>query len=250
MKHSKLVPFALLKKERLTITKIAQLTIDFYRNLSLDNDNYSKLKIVSEKKSLFENIQIQDSNAVEILAHEILHQNTDKIIEMDKVENPDINFIFKETFISYALQTRIDIDTLITLDFCFSVSKHLGSSIGSIVVNDECFNTFSKAKLFLETLETSFPTEYSVIKFSDREFSKIARVYKAPLGWITYFSKDSEISIPDDLEGIEYEHTDTGKYLILTREDFTTDKEIYDAHKQKLLDTMEEIKRRVPEYGK
>ncbi len=56
--------------------------------------------------------------------------------------------------------------------------------------------------------------------------------------------------MPDDLKGIEYEHTDKGKYLILTREDFTADKEIYEAHKQKLLKLMEEIKRSVPDYSK
>ena len=88
------------------------------------------------------------------------------------------------------------------------------------------------------------------VHFLGSSFLEITKAFKKPLGWITYFSNDYEIPIPDNLEGIEYEHTDKGKYLILTREDFTTDKEAYEAHKQKLLEVMEEIKRRVPEYGK
>jgi hypothetical protein len=81
-------------------------------------------------------------------------------------------------------------------------------------------------------------------------FFEATKQFKRPLGWITYFSNDCKPEIPNDLKGIEYEFTDKGKYLILTREDFTADKETYEAHKQKLLNLMDEIKNRVPEYSK
>lgn len=247
MKQSKLVPLAILKSESLTIEEIAKLTIDFYKEISINDDNYSHIQIVSEKEPLFFNIHISDTDAIERLAKEILHQNLEKIIEMDKEENPSTNFLFKNTFISFALKTQAENETLSTLDFCFSTSKQLDSSIGSIVINEKCFSSYSTAKLFLDVLQKHFKINYSVIKIADREINKVARGYKAPLGWITYFSNNYEISIPNDLNGVEYEFTDNGKYLILTKEVPTNDMEM---NKQKLLSVMEEIKRRVPEYSK
>jgi hypothetical protein len=68
------------------------------------------------------------------------------------------------------------------------------------------------------------------------------------LGWITYFSNDY-LKIPTDLHDIEYEFTTNGKYLILTREDFTISKHTYELYRQKLADVMEEIKLKVPEFS-
>jgi hypothetical protein len=246
MEHSKLLPLGILKKERLTIAQIAKLVINFYKNLAVVDNDYSQINIISEKKSLLQSINVSDSNASQYLANEILHQNIDDIRKIDKVDNPDINFS-RDAIISFGLEAKTYVETLITLSFSFSTKL---PGIACIVVNQKCFDTFRKAKFFLETFEKSFPIEYSVIKISDQELNKVARGYKAPLGWITYFSKDYEIPIPDDLEGIEYEHTNNGKYLILTRDDITKDTETFQFNKNKLLDVMEEIKRRVPEYSK
>jgi hypothetical protein len=72
---------------------------------------------------------------------------------------------------------------------------------------------------------------------------------KYPFGWFTYFSDENKIKIPDDLEGVEYEYTGKGKYIILTRDDFTVSKEAYEIQRDKLLAIMEEVKERVPEYS-
>jgi hypothetical protein len=84
------------------------------------------------------------------------------------------------------------------------------------------------------------------VKVSDMDFLRASKLYVYSLGLITYFSNDYEIPIPDYLEGIEYEHTDKGKYLFLAKEYLVDD----EKKKQKLLEIMEEIKRRVPEYSK
>ncbi|WP_075604139.1 hypothetical protein [Saccharicrinis aurantiacus] len=135
------------------------------------------------------------------------------------------------------------------MNFSFQHSDNFKSKIGNIVTNPICFDSFEKAKFFLDTTKESFLVDYSVIKIFDKDINKVARGYKAPLGWLTYFSNDYEIAIPDDLEGIEYEHTETGKYLILTRE-IPISAEKQEANKQKLLSLMGEIERRVPEYSK
>jgi len=130
------------------------------------------------------------------------------------------------------------------------MGSNQSNGIGTISFSKSETKDFDWYFTLLKGISEGFITNYSKIGFIDTPFNQNCKSYKSPLGWITYFSNDYEIPIPDDLEGIEYEHTDKGKYLILTREDFTTDKETYEAHKQKLLDVMAEIKERVPEYGK
>ncbi len=71
---------------------------------------------------------------------------------------------------------------------------------------------------------------------------------KNPFGWITYFANDYDVKIPDDLEGVECEHTDKGKYSILTREDFSGSKEEYEAQRDKLLGLMKTVREDCPEY--
>lgn len=246
MANSKLIPLVFLKEEKIPIIQIAKLIINFYQKLALVDANYNEVNIVSEKKALHQNIDINNSNADQHIAEEILNHNIDDIRKVNGVTNPDIYFS-RDDMISCALEAKVDKETLLTLRYSFST---FSPRIGSIVVNEVCLDTFEKAKFFLETIEQSFSIGYSVIKIFDRELNKAARSYKAPLGWITYFSNDYEISIPDDLEGIEYEHTDKGKFLILTRDDITTDPVKLETGKQQLLELMEEIKDRVPEYGK
>ena len=73
-------------------------------------------------------------------------------------------------------------------------------------------------------------------------------IYENRLGWITYFSNDYEIQIPNDIEGFDCEYAENGKYLIATREDFTVSKEAYQVQKEKLLKAMEYLGRSVPGY--
>lgn len=245
MEHSNLVPLVILKKQRLPIIQIARLIINFYKNLEAIDINFSRINIIADKASLYQNINVNHENATQDLAGEILNQNINDIRKFNNVIKPDIGFSM-DNMVSIGLETKIIEDTLITLSYSFSNKL---PRIASIVVNKKCFDSFEKAKIFLEIVEKSFSIEYSVIKVSDRDINKISRRYKAPLGWITYFSNDYEISVPNDLEGIQYEHTENGKYLILTKEN-PTDSAVLDTNKEKLITLMEEIKERVPNYGK
>lgn len=251
MEHSKLVPIIVLKKERLTILEIASSVIEFYSNLAKCNNYYRKVSIVSEKPSLYGSIDVNESEAKHLLAEEILNRNINDLIKQDEIKKPDIHFLMNKALISFSLDTMIGDDPFATLNFCFTTSKNLNTSIGSIVINKECFNSFKKAKEFLDLATQSFNVEYSALKISDRPLNRIARAFKAPLGYITYFSNDYELDIPNDLEGVEYEHTEKGKYLILTRDNLTfEDESEIKLYSDKLANLMETIADRVPEYKK
>ncbi len=107
--------------------------------------------------------------AAQSLADEILLQNIDDIRNINKVDSPDTSFS-RDEMISFALEAKIDGETLITLSYSFSTKL---PRIGSIVVNHKCFDTFEKAKCFLESVEKSFSIEYSVIKISDRDINNL-----------------------------------------------------------------------------
>ncbi len=247
MEHSEYFPYTELFKEKLSIARIAELVLSFYKRLAIENSDFNKLYLVSERPSLYDSIDIQKSDAQKILADEILNQNIEDIRKQDKVENPGIDYS-RDASVLFSLEAKTGKETLIILNFSFGTK--IKSSIGAIAINKYCFDSYDKAKFFLDAEVAVFNVIYSILKIRERDFTRKTRAFKVPLGWITYFSDDSEWGIPDDLGGIEYEHVDEGKYLILSREDITSDSEKLEAGKQKLLEVMEEIKRRVPEYGK
>ena len=70
------------------------------------------------------------------------------------------------------------------------------------------------------------------------------------MGWITYFSFDYDIPIPNDLDGIEIEYICNGKYLILSKEDISVQEEKLELCKQKIISTMKQIENKCPDYSR
>jgi hypothetical protein len=103
----------------------------------------------------------------------------------------------------------------------------------------------------LDSFTVYSDTLYASARPKDTDYLQVSlESYVYTLGLITYFSNELEIKIPDDLEGIDYEYTDKGKYLILSTNNFPKDKETLVECKNKLLEIMKEIKERVPAYSK
>lgn len=184
---------------------------------------------------------LSKEEAVKIISSAILNFSKYDIAKYEKEQNPTIEY---------------------SRDFGFSFVLSYGQAMSFNIITG-C-STANGLSLLSYNSNSSFEYYYSILRaivtgsnairgavgIRDLPFQKSCKNIVAPLGWITYFSRDFKPEIPNDLEGIEYEFIDKGKYMILTREDFTTDKETYEAHKQKLLNVMEEIKRRVPKYSK
>lgn len=197
--------------------------------------------VENQKDFSFRIDDISREEAVKMISSTILNFSKYDIAKHEKEQNPTIEY---------------------SRDFGFSFALTYGQVISFNMIIG-CSTANGLSLFFDRTNSSSFEWHYSILKaivsgshairgavgIRDLPFQKACKDVVAPLGWITYFSKDYKPEIPDNLEGIEYEHTDKGKYLILTREDFTVDEEIYKAHKQKLLRLMEEIKRRVPGYS-
>lgn len=248
MKHSKIVPLIVLNRKVFSIIEITELIIDFYKKLSENNIYYKLIYIISEKKPLNQIIDVQDINSVHLLSEEILHQNIDDIRKVDGIDNPDVNYRRDEKGgIGLGLGTKVEEETFITLNYSFYLNR---STIGSIVVNELCFDSFLKAKMFLEIANNVFSVNYSVMKIMDISLNEIARGYFFPLGWITYFSNSHQDTIPDDLDGFIDEFTDNGKYIILSKEDFISDPKKLEPSIKKLILCLKHIENKSPSYSK
>ncbi len=231
------------KKE--SILSISERVINTFYLLSLSDSIFGNLKVIAQPNGFYKPIILSSNNqdCINELSEAILDYSLSDIRSSDGIDYPNTDYSR-----SYGFTFAINFSNLITLTFKMGSSESNG--IGTISFSKSMTKDFVWYFTLLKGMSEGFKTNYSKIGFIETPFNKNCKSYKFPLGWITFFSNDYETPIPNDLQGIEYEHTEKGKYLILTREDFTTDKEIYEMHKQKLLDIMEEIKRRVPEYGK
>ena len=246
MNIESVTPLVILKKERLSIGEMATLVVNFYKKFAAVDSGYNQLSIVSEKKSVYQSIDIHDVDAISFLAEEIINQNIEDIRKRNNVDKVDFNFS-RENMISFSLAPAKDPESLMGLSHSFSTML---PRIGPIIVNQDCLNSYSKAKWFLETARESFSVDSAVIKVSTKNLRDISRKYHAPLNWINYFSDDGEWQIPDDLEGFEYEKVEGGKYLILSRDYIGSDSGRFEAATKKLAQRMEELGERVPGYKK
>lgn len=229
-----------------TISEVSSIFYELLNGLSKVSPHFDSPLLRKEK---FEDLRIDliedKKNVVIKLKNAILEFSKDDILKNEGELNPGFNYS-RDFGFSILVQYRNQNQEI---SFTGKLGSNSVNALGQLSNNGfEVDGQFANG--ILKGLISTSLVRHGVIKTSDVKFLKACRPYKYPLGLITYFSNESEWKIPDDLEGIEYEHTDKGKYLISTKEEFTNDPEKYEAHKRKLLDVMEEIKRRVPEYGK
>lgn len=231
--------------EKLTIKECAFKLKNILTSLSESNELFSNVALSKEDSSEVK-IDIENTasrDVIDILSNTILDFSKADILKNEKESNPTLEYS-RDFGFSFVIKYYKDDKILISFNVIIGSSNSGGISSLNISCDFDFDWFFSVLKaLAVEAFVGS-------IGIRDLPFNKACKQYKIPLGWITYFSKDCEVPIPDDLEGVEYENTDKGKYLILTRDNITKDAETFQFNKNKLLDVMEEIKRRVPEYSK
>ncbi len=240
---------ALLKSEKKNISELANQLITVLTNLSEIDGVFSSFLYIKDsfKKSI--NIQsLGSEKAKNELAEAILESNKSDIKQHEKEEKPTLEFS-RDFGFSHVLQFYFNETKLFTITGNLATNDHPYFRLNSFDMDNQ-FSFEWYEKVIKSITDTLSPTSASVIIRLDNFFDKyIDLKVKYCFGWLTYFSNDNEIQIPDDLEGVEYEHTEKGKYIILTRDDFTVSKEAYEVQRDKLLAVMKEVKERVPEYS-
>jgi hypothetical protein len=193
-------------------------------------------------------IEINDEKSLELLANNLLMRSLKDIKQFDKIDSPDVSHSRSYGY-SFGLSFKEKAKPVLHLNF--KIGGDSNNSIGSISLSNYLIRDYALFKGILNSFNENLAVQYSSVRLVDVEFLTTANSkYKNHLGWITYFSNDYPITIPDDLEGIEYEHTDKGKYLILTQDNLSVDESNDNYLKETLLKLMETIAERVPEYRK
>lgn len=242
--------FALHPQEGKTIKEMAICILSLLEMLRREDDVFSRFAYakLNFKNVDFDLTTLGFNDAVEKLSQLILRTNLSDIREYNKVKNPTVDFArdigFRTLFIFFKNGKE---HFSITGDI--STRQYPSLSITHFPFENSDYNFdwyFKMLKITTEFFNPIFSGVRIVLDSFIDECRDINIIY--PLGWVTYFSHESKIEIPPDL-GFEMEKTDKGIYLILTREDFTQNKEDYFLAKDKLLEAMEKIKKNSVNYS-
>ena len=243
------ISFILHPKDK-TIKETAICLLSLLEILRKEDDIFSKFTLAAEeiKSVKFDLSELEFNDAVEKLAQAILKTDLSSIRKYEKVENPTIDF-------------SRDLGFTLLLQF-FKNRKKRFSITGNI--SSSRFSSLAITYFPFEDSDYEFDWYFRMLKITTEYFNPlfsgvniIMSTYigeyrdlkiKYPLGWITYFSDESKIEIPSDI-GFEAEKTEKGVYLILTREDFTQNKEDYFSARDKLLEAMQKIKKNSANYS-
>ncbi|GAA4274608.1 hypothetical protein U6A24_16675 [Aquimarina gracilis] len=230
-----------------SILQVSVFLVRIIKQLSLIDDSFNS-PIHCKEGFKDEQLDINKPEIVEQLSQLILETNKSDIKQHEKEENPTTDF-------SRDFGFHILFNFKLGNKEVFSITSVVGATKYEYIKVEYFNRDFEHSQNWYESVLKCLVNEtnsrYASINIILSTFNDLKRPLniKQPFGWFTYFSNDNEIQIPDDLEGVEYEHTEEGKYVILTRDDFTVSKEAYEVQRDRLLAIMKEVKERVPEYS-
>lgn len=239
-----------LQKQRLTISQASVKLLFLLEILRKEDDVFSRFKVT---KLHFKSVEFNlnensiDNNILK-LSETILRFELSDIRHYEKEENLTIDFSRDHGF-------------FVSLEFLKNNKKHfyLLCNIASNQWNSLSFENFP-----FENSDYDFDWYFTILRKTNQFLKPLysgvriildqyMEMYsplniKFPLGWITYFSNESNIKMPSDI-GFETIQEEKGQYIIATREDFTQSKESFFAMKDKLINGMKVLKDTCVEYS-
>jgi hypothetical protein len=185
----------------------------------------------------------------ELISEALLRSSKYDIKLYENVNNPDENYRRKDGF-RIMMEFKVDHKT------SFYCTCRMGAELCQTftflgykdVVLKEYFWYFNLLKILVEKLVCVEGEIF--IKAGNFGGFYVGLKVNHHLHWISYYSNDFYLKIPDDIGGVEYLHTDKGKYLITSQDDFLKDKESFEHHKEKIKGIVDEMKARIPGFAK
>ncbi len=241
--------FTLYPKIR-SIQEISNEIIDLLFLLGVMDDiflkfNYSK---IGSKNTEINILELGQDSSKKKLAETILDSNLTDIKNYEKELNPKLDY-FRDFGFSLLLQFKKNNKQHFSITGNIGTNQFPNLRIEYFPLENSDYD-FDWYFTILKEMTIFLNPKYSCVRIIldsfTSEYNKIKIIY--PLGWISYFAKDSNIIIPENL-GIEVEEAKNGKYLILTRGDFTTSIEKFTEAKDKLMELMLKLKEISPEYS-
>lgn len=238
-----------LSPQKTNIKETALKLISLLVILGKEDRVFTKFK-ASElhfKSVSFDLIEGEFNSNVIKLAETFLKFNLTDIRQYEKEVSPTIEFSR-----DFGFRFLLEFDELKNKHF--SITGNISSSRFSDITiehfpfenNDYDFKWYLN---ILSKVNDFFKPKYSGVNIILPQFIEMYLPLNViyPLGWITYFSNYSAISMPENA-GFEIIQEEKGQYVISTREDFTASKDDFFAIKDKLLEGMKQLKRTCKEY--
>lgn len=236
------------KLKRETLYDVSARIVKLIDSLSKIEPDFSKPYFVGKYDIDLHQIKLC-TEGVGQLAELILKYAKGDIALYEKVGNPDTQFARDFGFSALIrFESRKNLPLFLSTNFG-SVSGG-GASIHRLHKDDSrSFDWYFK---ILKCIVDHTDADTGSVSFSNSAFIDLVTPLKIkyPLGWISYFDNSFDTIIPNDLREFEYETSDKGKYLILSRSDITLDKEVYLKSRTTLIEAMRYIKHIRPEYSK
>lgn len=235
--------------QRETILQVSERSIQLFKNLARIDSIFENVFFIGKDDNDSYRLDIGSADAIKFLAELILKFERGSISNYENESNPTINFA-RDFGFSPLFQIKDHSSNILTVSI--TLGRTMGGGVSVRNFNKDRQFDFQWYYSVLKCLVNEIAANVGTVSISNTGFIELLAPLqvKYPLGWITYFANDFEIPIPNDLEGMEYEYADKGRYLILTRSDFTSDKNIYFSYREKLISIMRYLKENAPGYAK
>jgi len=240
----------ILANQRLSIQELSFKLISLLEILRLEDEVFSKFKVsaLHFKSVDFDLEKLNFDEKVLKLSKTILQFNLSDIRQYEKEESPTTDF-------SRELGFRVLMDFDEKKKKHFSITGNLASSQwNSLAIEhfplENSDYDFGWYLNILRKINDFLTPKYSGVNIILPQYTEMYLPLKVvyPLGWITYFSNESNIKMPT-VDGFEIIQDEKGQYIIATREDFTQSKADFFAMKEKLIDGMKILKNTCEEYS-
>ncbi|WP_158981186.1 MULTISPECIES: hypothetical protein [unclassified Flavobacterium] len=239
-----------LPSQKLSIRETVFKLLSLLEILRIEDDVFTKFKVSAlHFKSVALNLEEGsfEENVMK-LSEVILQFNFEDIRQHEKEENPTIDFS-RDFGYRFLFQFNKNNKQHFSITGNISSSQFCGLGIEYFPFENSDYDFDWYMNIIRKTNDFLKP-KYSSVKIILDQYMELYHPLKImyPLGWITYFSNDSNIKISEktDFEIIQEEN---GQYVIATREDFTTNKENFFAIKEKLIEGMKVLKSTCNEYS-
>ena len=235
--------------EKKTIQEVASNVWIFLSHLKHIDSANNKFFFIDKKnkKNFLSILEIEKGIEVLALADRLLQYHKYDIRNHNNVDEPTVNFSREEGFMFSIVWEKNGQEVL-----SFQMVRgrwNLVNFTGSQSVSYK-FETTSDWYIytFKKLISYAKPFKATLSFWNNIFITKNERPVILNPGWVTYFSYECGLSVPQDFTDIEIERDEFGTYLIATREDITQSKEYYEMIKARVIHLKNELIEKVPGY--
>lgn len=242
---------AIYQGSQASIQESAGQIINILKSLSVMDEIFLQPIFITGQKGRIA-VDLSNSNLVEqtkLISEALLRRTKYDIKLYENVNNPDENYRRKDGF-----------KIMIEFEINMKTSFHCSCLMGAEICQTFTFLGYEDSELkeynwyfeLLKIMVSHLQCLEGILFIKAGGFGKFYVDLKAMhhLHWISYYSNDFHLKIPDNIGSVEYLHTDNGKYLITSQDDFLKDKESFEHHKEKIKGIVDEMKARIPGFAK